>query len=269
MLKTLTKILLFYSISTIKTNTLICQIANCQGRLDTIKNEVLTNLPDPERNELLSCIYLIQNRGFSFEENECNYDSAKHYIEKALSIWRQVSDTINQANLLKYLGYLNGKLGNFLLAKKQIEMALVLYYNKNNIPGVAVSLLNLAKVHEYENNFLLAINYTKDSYRMWKLRNDTTRLMLTNNHLIHLYSITASNISIKKILTENINYLSNFHIYWLQELDFYYAVYEYFKSRKFDVKAAKYMKLYQNKIQNIKESNQVTKYSIYDPEKCR
>ena len=64
---------------------------------------------------------------------------------------RDKNDTSNQANLLKYLGYLNDRLGHFHLGKIQVAKAIELFTSKNIEYGVAVSWFDLSKVYEFEN----------------------------------------------------------------------------------------------------------------------
>lgn len=261
------RIFFLYCFSLAQSAELRAQKTNCISLIEAIL-ENSKQITKEEKEGLVNCIYIIQNSGFMYDEKECKYDSAKAQIEIALKLWKYLKDTLNQANLLKYLGYLNGRLGQYRLAKSQIQEAIKLYEVRNANFGIAVSLFNLSRVYEYQNIIDSAIYYTTQAKIFWTTKKDTSRLILLNNNLIHLAAKTNFPRNYEPLINENNVLLSNARTYWLQELDFYYVTFEFYKNLN-NKKQNIFEKLYNEKIAILEKTDQIKKYSVYDEKNCR
>lgn len=225
-------------------------------------------LAGEQKRKTISCIFQIQNQGFLYDEQECKYDSALLKIETALGAWEHLGDTLSQANLLKYLGYLNGRLGNMALGKQQIARAISLYKAKAADYGVAVSLFDLAKVYTFENKLDSAILYSNQAKAYWVTQDDPSRLLVLNNHLIYLASLSDSNNNIEALIEENQLLLKNPDIYWQNELDFYFTTKLYFQKTKNPGLATEYSKMYEEKSGIPDDRISTMRYSLYDRKNC-
>lgn len=221
------------------------------------------------KNELVHCAFKIQNEAFLLDEMECKFDSARILTEKALEIWRYIDDTLNQANLLKYLGYLNGHLGKLDLAKSQIHEAIKFYKLKNAEYGVAVSLFNLSRVYEYQHNIDSALYYANRSKEFWTIQKDAGRLLSLNNHLLHLYSLSGSSENYEILIEQNNRFVEAPDIYWQNELDFYFVTSELYEKHNLIREQEKFVKLYEMKIEELQHTVGTKPYSLYDERNCR
>ncbi len=66
-----------------------------------------------------------------YEEQLQQIDSALIYSYASLQDWKQLNDTLQVANLKKYIGYLEGLNGNYNLGSQQIKEAILLFQSKN------------------------------------------------------------------------------------------------------------------------------------------
>lgn len=221
------------------------------------------------KDDLVQCAFKIQNEAFLLDEMECKFDSARILTEKAMEIWRYIDDILNQANLLKYLGYLNGHLGKFDLAKSQIHEAIKFYKLKDAEYGVAVSLFNLSRVYEYQLNIDSALYYANRSKEFWTIQKDAGRLLSLNNHLLHLYSLGGSSENYEILIAQNSNFLEAPDIYWQSELDFYFVTSKLYEKLNLSKEQEKFEKLYQMEIEDLQQKVTMKAYSLYDEQNCR
>lgn len=114
---------------------------------ELLKKNIDNTINDKERNELRTHIYSIQNTGFNLIEGTHDNKNALVYIDKALSLWITVKDTLNEANNRKYRGFLLGKLNRFGEGKADIKKAIYLYKLKKKDYGVAVSHFDFSKLY--------------------------------------------------------------------------------------------------------------------------
>lgn len=248
---------------------LFAQNPNCARIIDSLSQTPKAIISKEQKKEISSCIYEIQNEGFLLDEQKCKYDSSKIQIEKALSIWQHINDTPNQANLLKYLGYLNGRLGNFHLGKIQISKAIVLFTSKNIEYGVAVSWFDLAKVYEFENKTDSGLFFTTKALDYWKQKSIGKRIFGLNNYMIHLLTKGKKSKYIDTLISENNLYLLKEKIYWREELDYYFSAFKYFEKIKEQEKKKKFLSLYLLRMSELKKETGQDKYSLFDERNCR
>jgi len=248
---------------------LFSQTVDCTVSLNNLLKSQKETISEEKKKEIIPCVYEIQNEGFYFDEKKCKYDSAKYKIESALKIWQHINDTLNQANLLKYLGYLNGRLGYFDSGKKQISGAINLYTIKKVEYGVAVSLFDLSKIYEFENKIDSAIFFSNKALNYWKQKNNSGRIVGINNNLINLFLKKKELQNSKSLIAKNNNYVVKDEIYWLQELDFYFISSQYFLKIKDKKNKKKYLTLYSDKISELEKIHGQKKFSLFDERNCR
>ena len=86
-------------------------------------------------------------------------DSALVYSKKSLAIWQAMKDTMQMANIYKYIGLIEGRTGRYSSAKSNINKAIYLYSLKNFQAGIAVSQINLSEVLLHEKNLSESLKY--------------------------------------------------------------------------------------------------------------
>ncbi len=261
-------ILLITVLSSLICNTVASQNQFCE---DLIGKHSDGNLPfssTDDKKKYISCIFKIQNSGFLLDEMECKYDSAKLKIDLAIRGWTYLKDTLNQANLLKYMGYLNGRLGDFEEAKIQIQKAIELYETQIFEEGIMVCKFNLARVFEYQGLMDSAFILSNKVRDFWENKQDKSRVFVTNTYLIHLANLAKKNINIDSFIKDNQTMLTHSDIYWQNELDFYYVTAEYYRSREASV-ANRFARQYEEAVERRSDSSSEIQLSLYDPGRCR
>ena len=244
------------------------QPTDCYRVITDFLNIKYPQLTQEQKKEIIPCIFQAQNQGFLLDEKECKYDSAAMKIELALDAWIHLGDTLSQANLLKYLGYLNGRLERFSIGKQQIHEAKKLYGLKNAAFGVAVSLFDLAKVYTYENKLDSAIYFIMEAKQYWISQNVPSRIIGLNNHLIYLATLSDIHKDVETYIFENKKLVKKPDVYWQHELDFYFNSEAYYKKYGNAKMANLYAKKYKDKAGQPDEDSPFLKYSLYDPQNC-
>ncbi|MEO6584128.1 MAG: hypothetical protein ABIO05_07375 [Ferruginibacter sp.] len=259
--------ILVITMATLSGKNVYSQSSFCTKKIDSILKTPTGVISVEHKKQIRDCVYELQNIGFLLDEIECKYDSARIKLESALKVWQHINDTLNQANLLKFLGYLNGRLQNFQIGKSQIGRAIELYNSKKDSFGVAVSYFNLSRINEFENELDSAVLFAEKAKAFWQHKNNPGRLMILNNQLINLKIKQKKRTPIGYLINENTVYLKS-GIYWQQQLDFYFLSEQYFTKMGNREKKAKYAALYSNKIESLAEENSQTSYSIFDKRHC-
>ena len=179
-------------------------------------------LNSDDRKTLETLTYQIQNYGFSLEEHHNNYSGSLERIDSALKSWQVLIDTVNQANLYKYKGYLLAHLKKFPEAEANVRQAIFLFGFKGNQPGVAVSYFDMSKVYEMENQLDSALAYAFKASNFWQTRQDTFRMVTVNNQLINLYCKKGNFAEAKKLQQTSKVMVDNKELHWRPVIDFYY-----------------------------------------------
>jgi len=212
-----------------------------------------------ESSELRRYIFNIQNKGFVLEEKQQDYSNALAEIDKALSIWKSIGDTLSIANLQKYKGYLYGKLKQFEKGKSELRSSIELFKIKSFDAGVAVSQHDFSLLYAFENNIDSALYYEIASNNFWITRKDTLRIVVGYIQLIYLYQ-KKKNIKQAVELQQLSNaMLNNTNTQWLPLINFYYVSYKLYEETKNNKLTEKYKKLYSTKIAELKEKNIIAK----------
>ncbi|MFZ1497976.1 MAG: hypothetical protein WAS72_13020 [Saprospiraceae bacterium] len=221
-----------------------------------------TKITKAEKDELRKFGYSIQNKGFNFVENNNDYLNALMPIDSAISFWISIKDTANEANLRKYKGMILGNLNRFDEGKQEINRAIGLYKTLNLDYGVAVSQFDMSQVLDLENSLDSALIYQKQATEFWNIANDTFRIIVNNNHLIHLYCRLKDYTKAQEIqkLTESM-LMTDLH--WNPTINFYFVSYNLFEETKKKDKADLFKKLYFKKLDALKNEG-INAKSIYD-----
>jgi tetratricopeptide (TPR) repeat protein len=139
-----------------------------------------------------------------YDEYIENIDSALVYSKKALKIWKTQNDTLQMANLYKYIGLLKGKSDEIDEAKSDIQQAIMMYQKVGFEQGVAVSEFNLADVNFRNKDYEGSMDHLNNSTDFWKKKKDYTRIYTNNILGIRIYSATNNHKRVEALIEENI-----------------------------------------------------------------
>ena len=89
-------------------------------------------------------------------EIQSDYIKAEHYADSSLKTWKSHGDSLQMANLYKYLGYLNGLNDKFDIGRSNLQAALGIYARFGDNAGLAISWLNLSKLEFRDEKYELA-----------------------------------------------------------------------------------------------------------------
>jgi tetratricopeptide (TPR) repeat protein len=169
----------------------------------------------------------LQNTAFAFDEGKFSIPAALPYAEQAAAIWGELNDTLQLANMYKYIGLLQGKTSRGALAKQNINKAIDLYRAKHNDAGVAVSWHNMAIVYQFARQYDSAFAYLASAKQYWQDK-DSSRIFEINNLLIELDLAIGRVDSARSVYAEN-RLLYNDKYFWRDRLTFYRLAIEYFR----------------------------------------
>ena len=130
-------------------------------------------------------------------------DSALKYAEKSLDIWVEQKDTMQMANLYKYVGLLKGRKGRFEEAESDIKTAMTMYTDKAFVQGVAVSQINLAEVLLNQNRWREAEALFLKSKPFWMEQKDQGRVFTNNILGIQINKAAGDEASMQALIEEN------------------------------------------------------------------
>jgi len=164
------------------------------------------------------CLHSI---GFAYDEEKQQPASALQYIEQSLPIHRNLNDTLELANMYKYMGMLKGKLNRFAEAKQDVNLAIQYFAAKEYKPGIAVSHFDMAQVFAAENNTDSAIAYLSLAKQYWLASNNAGRIFGLNNYFFEIYFKAGMPAGAARVLQENENLLAREKIYYNDRLQFY------------------------------------------------
>ena len=138
-----------------------------------------------------------------YDEYVDKKDSALWFANQSLEIWKQADDTLQQANLYKYIGLLQGKIGSFDKAKTNIETAISFYEKKNFMQGKAVAEFNLADVYLQEGDTKKSMELFYKSTKFWKEKEKMDRVFSNNLFGIELFEKMGAKENIQILIEEN------------------------------------------------------------------
>lgn len=138
-----------------------------------------------------------------YDEYSNEIDSALLYSHKSLKNWETRNDTLQIANLHKYIGLLKGKVGNFEEGKLSILEAIELYKAQGFKQGIAVSEFNLADLYFRQNKFEESELLLTKSIEFWKEQGQFSRVFTNNLLGIKLYDKIGKKEEVQKLIEEN------------------------------------------------------------------
>ncbi|OFX68097.1 MAG: hypothetical protein A2X14_01480 [Bacteroidetes bacterium GWD2_33_33] len=191
-----------------------------------------------------------QNIAFVYQEKLQNFNKAEEFTLKSISNWREINDTLNEANLLKYLGAIQGELGKYDIAKSNIKCAINKFRLKQFNAGIAVSYYDLALVYEKEERSDSCIHFLNLNKKFFEAKNDTFRIFNVNNKLLYTYIKTNNFEQIEQLINSNLSFQVSQRVRWNQKLDFYQFSNEYYTKIKNETLSNDYL----NKYKTLKDS---------------
>ena len=203
-----------------------------------------TQLNDQER--LVQCM---QNLAFTYDETLHDYPKAIEYVQAAITINKELKEVSAEANMLKYLGMLQGKLGELTEAKLSIAQAIDKFTSVNNEKGIAVCYFDMASAFEQVHLLDSAIYYLKFAKSIWEKQEDPTtvfeqRIFLINVVLMRIYIASNQSRLAYDVYSENKPYESSDNVHWQSRLDFYKLSREYFLNTGNNSPAKEYLTIY-------------------------
>ncbi len=138
-----------------------------------------------------------------YDEHLNQIDSAQVYAQASLSIWKQENDSMQVANLLKYVGLLYGKAGQFKQAELNMKRAIRMYTSLGFEEGIAVSKHNLADVYLRKGNLHQSLSILKESTSFWRAQGNQGRVYSNNILEIEIQNLLGENDSVQALLSEN------------------------------------------------------------------
>jgi len=173
--------------------------------------------------------YCYQNIAFAFNEKLDNIDSSIKYIEKAIPIWIEIQDPINHANILKYLGMLQGLKGQYVNGIETIQLAIALFEKGNFKAGIAVSYFDLAVLYQNSNQIDSSNLYLGKNKAYFETKMDTGRIFAANNKLFENSLKIKDYGTASEIYEYNLKLEKSNRVYWQQLIDYYRISMKYFK----------------------------------------
>jgi hypothetical protein len=170
--------------------------------------------------------FCLQNIGFIYEERKNDIPNARKYIERALIGWKKLNDTTQQANLNKYLGYLEGKAGNYINGKRLVRKAISQFRSVNDENGVAVSYFDMARIFMAQHKPDSAISYLNKAHEHWGKVSNADRMFGVNNYLMSNYFLKKDTTRMAAVYKNNTALLSE-KIHWQDKLKFYHYAWHY------------------------------------------
>ncbi len=115
-----------------------------------------------------------------FDEQLLHYDSALKYAGYGLALATETEDLMQRANLLKYVGYLQGRLHLFEEGKASIQASIDLYRQVYFQQGRMVATQNLASLYLEAEEYEQALTYFKEANEFWRRKQLRSRLFKSN-----------------------------------------------------------------------------------------
>jgi len=142
-----------------------------------------------------------------YDEKFKSYSEALKYSLESMKDWEALGDSMQIANLKKYIGFLHGQDNNFVEAEKHVHEAIKIYRILDFKEGIAVSKINLSKIKLKE-----AIQYFNESKSFWQSKNKKSRIFDNNLVGIELFNELNNNLEVNSLIRENEKILKNLEI---------------------------------------------------------
>lgn len=177
---------------------------------------LLNNVGDRRRAAI--CLHSI---AFVYDEIKHDNTRALQYAEQSIEQHRQLSDTLEMANMYKYTGMLKGRLKRFAEAKEDINIAIQYYAARAYEPGIAVSHFDLAQVYATEGKTDSTLLYLNLAKRYWLMANNQGRIFLLNNYFFDTYFKAGMVTDAGRVLQENEQITGSEELYYTDRLKYY------------------------------------------------
>ena len=181
------------------------------------------------QNNKTQAAFCYQNAAFAYNEQLQHSDSAIYFIEKAIPIWEETHDTLNLANILKYLGWLKAEQHQFEVGKVHIKQAINLFEAAKFPSGRAVAWFDMAKLFELQGKPDSSIHYYHKNKAFFLAKQDTLRIYLANTAIIRNYIIVKAYEAIPPLYESNLLLEASQDIQPGHKETFYSTSKEYFK----------------------------------------
>jgi tetratricopeptide (TPR) repeat protein len=138
-----------------------------------------------------------------FDEHLAEKDSALLYAEISLGLWQERKDSLQQANLYKYVGLLKGQTGKLDEGIEDLQKAIFFYRILGFPEGLAVAERNLAKVFFLQKEYAKTKALLSKSTHFWRQKGDQGRVFGNNLLGIELYRVLGEKAKEQRLLIEN------------------------------------------------------------------
>lgn len=156
-----------------------------------------------EENNITKASFSSLSVASIYDENMNKPDSALIYANQSMEMWRKEGDSLQVANLLKYVGLLEGKMGDYDAATGHIADAITRYKNLDFMEGVAVANFNLAQVYTEQEDYNNAKKMLKEANDFWRKAANKDRVFTNNLFGVELYAKAGDKRTVKKLIAEN------------------------------------------------------------------
>jgi tetratricopeptide (TPR) repeat protein len=175
--------------------------------------------------DMAICLHSI---AFAYDELLHNDQQALQYVEKSIVVHQNNNDTLEMANMYKYMGMLKARLGKYAPAKEDIRAAVNYFSLKNYEPGIAVSMYDMALVYINEKKADSALFYLEKAKMYWVERKNPGRIFGINNTFIELAHSINDTGKGSTLINENRQILTSGNIYFRDKLKFYYLAAKFY-----------------------------------------
>ncbi len=218
-------------------------------------------LTGEELNQARKKISIIQNQAFVLDERQHDYSEALKIVNITSEYWRQLKDTNSLANILKYIGLLEGRLNHYKDAKLHINQAIDLFEKKGYPMGVAVSKFDMSKVYELQGRYDSSFYYISDATNFWSSKLDTSRIVVNNIQMINVLTKLNHLQEAQKIAQKIEPMLMHKRVFPLNKADFYYVMSQLYKTMLLNDRYAEYLSKYNVILKTEKEKGNTLKSS--------
>lgn len=199
----------------------------------------------------------LQSMAFVYEEKQENLDKGLEYAQSAIPLWQSINSETDEANMLKYIGFIYGKKEQYDTAFVHINRAIEKFGRLNNQRGVAVCYFDMASVFKQKMETDSCVHYLSKAKKIWISFETPSRIFKINNELLNIYIGYKATNNINTIIAENdALYLADLKnaIYWRDVDSFLIICIDYYdknndKARRdlFQMKKKKYLESIKNK----------------------
>lgn len=121
--------------------------------------------------------YCFLNISTLYEEMGGKLDSAIIFSNLSLAV---NLDSMHQANIIKYLGYLHGQQGDYTLSEMYFNNAIKLYEVLDFEAGLNITYFNMARVKFSQKDYESSQSYLDKSIEFWKSKSNNSRIFVNS-----------------------------------------------------------------------------------------